>query len=443
MNKTAHARRFAVAIGIAALLSGQEARAWGPNDLISTIIQAGAKIGGAVIDKAVDSLRDPEAEKRKKEEALVEAQRVQAAQFQKLFDSIEARKELTPLQREKLKLTAIELNAEAAAFAKFAQDMEVHQQEQRRAEADRVLSLGGLVGTIGEAAMNSPTMVMNRANALSRSPEFRQQTRDAVRRADGQPSGGASAVVAAVEGSVALDAAQSAVADARERMVAEAQPVIVQLKADVEASQAELAAKMQTSQRADFFTADRGRKVFVDFLDNAAESERLRGLLAAQGHQIVATADEAEVRFRIEGEYEIPATGAHEGVVLAAGSLLDRQTPIEPPPKKSAGIVGSVLGALFRPANAPTANPTYPQRVLLVASRQAPDAPEIRVSALRRERSAQLDAGSATREGLKQLYEKLGIDRPVPETPDPAASVAPAEAPAVPERPAPGEAAGL
>lgn len=93
-----------IAITIAGLFPTAMAHAFGVGDLVSIGVQAGSEIvraaGSKAVDTIKDSMRDPEAEAREKEEQ----ERKLAEQMQKQIDEIEAMPNLRPIDRERLVL---------------------------------------------------------------------------------------------------------------------------------------------------------------------------------------------------------------------------------------------------------------------------------------------------------------------------------------------------
>ncbi|PJF46097.1 MAG: hypothetical protein CUN48_15530, partial [Candidatus Thermofonsia Clade 3 bacterium] len=148
-----------IAANIVAALCATNAYAFGIGDIVSIGIQAGSKIVGAAVDagleKVKESMRDPEAEAREK----AEQERKIAEAFQKQVDEIEAKPGLRPIDREKLVLTLRRQQEWAKQIQAFVEQAEARQ----KAERDKIFTASGFLGVVGEAALNTPSMVIARA----------------------------------------------------------------------------------------------------------------------------------------------------------------------------------------------------------------------------------------------------------------------------------------
>lgn len=179
-----------IAITIAGLFPTAMAHAFGVGDLVSIGVQAGSEIvraaGSKAVDTIKDSMRDPEAEAREKEEQ----ERKLAEQMQKQIDEIEAMPNLRPIDRERLVLKlkqTWQASKETQAFVEYAE-------AQQKAERDRVLTVGGIAGVVGRAAMSSPSMVVAQADLMANNPVWRAEQRmhneAAFRQADAMVAAG-------------------------------------------------------------------------------------------------------------------------------------------------------------------------------------------------------------------------------------------------------------
>lgn len=410
----------------------QPAAAFGIGDLIGAGIQVGAKVGGALIDKAIDATKDQEQERKKKEAEKAKRENEMLSGLQKSLDEIEAKKDWTPYQREKAKLTLIEAMAHGAALAAMVEDLTERQEEAKRAERDRTLTAGGLLGTVADAALNTPSAVMARSNALAKSPEFQREARQMAARGLQSQSPTDKLITAinrANEANIAKAKMKDGLATMEKNAEAELAPSLAKAEVEARDNREKFATLHQTNKSPEvFFSEDMGKTLYVEYVDSPAETQKIQALLTARGHQIANSRASAQVYFRIEGEYMISESGQHKGVMLSAGKGLDLTEPLTPPEKKEQGVIASALGgvlkAMVKDANATTTpQPTaYQQAVLIVASRQVSNE-ETRHSVINKVKSTELQPKELLAEANQNLYVKLGLLPPPKEE-----SATPAEA---------------
>lgn len=350
-----------LALGIAAPAS--DAHAFGIGDLVSIGIQAGGKVIGAAvdagIDKAKDAMRDPEAEAAKKRE---EERRV-AERFQKDQAAIEARQDLSPLQRERLSLMLKKQFEQMQQFKQFVEMAEARQ----TAERDQIFTGAGLLGVVGEAAVNTPSVAVARADAMAHSPIYRAQVRaqsEAVfRQADAAVAAGipqaqsrvvlAQADVLAKSGIPQAGSKQADVERGTEVAAAVAgtnnqgtgQPVP---QAAGKTGALPVSENMKTGGAPDAFSPDLGKKIYAEFVDSSTQTKKLRDALVARGHVLADKREDADVVYLIEGEYVVPENKQYQGVRVSAGNLLETpDKPIPEPEKKLMGSLGSGVASYF------------------------------------------------------------------------------------------------
>lgn len=123
-----------------------------------------------MIDKATED--SPEEMTRKQEQQKLERD----AKFKEVIAKIEERKDITPLEKEKLTRAA----ARSFGAAETISNLAVQQELQRRAERDQMLSAGGIAGVVGNAAMNTPSAVMARADVMVKAGIPQAQSRAAI-----------------------------------------------------------------------------------------------------------------------------------------------------------------------------------------------------------------------------------------------------------------------
>lgn len=438
-----------IAANIVAAFCATNAHAFGIGDIVNIGIQAGGELvraaGGKAVDAIKESMRDPEAEARKKEEQ----ERKLAEQMQKQIDEIEQKPNLRPIERERLVLKlkqAWQASKEMQAFIERAE-------AQRKAERDKLFTLGGIAEAVGRAALSSPSMAIAQADLMTKDPIWRAQQRlnnEAIfRQADAQVAAGipqAKARLALAQADVLQKTGvQQAGAEAVIRVAEEMAQQGVNKEdaekvadaagqASVEARNADSTAAQNTSAApgdaqpgaasdhaaGDAFSPDLGRKLYVEFVGSPKETQRLRELLAGRGHVIVDRKDDADVAYLIEGEYAIPETKQHQGVTVGVGELLEDPTkPIAPPEKKLMGSIGAGISKFFLAAAAAQGQPVpmdampkdgvFRQEVLLVIARQPKDGKETRASVVQTVDSATIEAAKLSKVAKDDLYTSLGI----------------------------------
>lgn len=442
-------KKSLIAISIsAAMFPAANALAFGIGDIVSIGIQAGGKLIGAAVDKATDavkeSMRDPEAEAREK----AEQERKLAEQIQKQIDKIEATPGLRPIDRERMVLQIQEQYQAAKEMQAFVARAEARQKEER----DKLFTLGGIVGVVGEAAMSSPSMVVARANAMAHDPVWRAQMRannQAVfRQADamvaagepqakarvvlaqadaltktGAPQAGAQAILdnaeALKEAQEAAKDAALAAAEAEEKEKIDAamdETAAIPPVAGEKIAQASVEGKtddVKPEGSLDAFSLDLGKKIWIEFEDAPSETAMLRKLLESRGHALASAREEADVVYLIQGEFIIPQSKAHEDLTRSLGDLLEKpgQT-IDPPAKKNMGAFQTGVASLMLAAagaKPPVETKGYTQQALLVIARQPKDGKETRASVLRKERGEEIMGGRLAKAAREELYGLLGV----------------------------------
>jgi hypothetical protein len=442
-----------IAIYVAVLLPAGNAYAFGLGDIVNIGIQAGTKVIGAAvgagIDKVKEAMRDPEAEAREK----AEKERQIAEAFKKQVDEIEAKPGLRPIDRERLILILSRQQEWAKQMQSFAEQAEARQ----KAERDKIFTASGFLGVVGEAALNSPSMVIARADAMTKNPIWRAEQRmrtDAVfaqadaQMATGMPQAKSRAALAQadlIQKSGINEAGTKAVTNAADAMTGtgvtkqeietvaeaaagakEAAPQSVTTPADagqarIDAAEAGSAAVSASSK--DAFVPDLGRRLYVEFVGSPTETAHMRNRLQSMGHTMAASREEAEVVYLVEGEYTIPETKHYEGVTMNLAELLNApDKPIPAPKKKLSGTLAAGVSKFMLamaaaqgqniPAGAVPKEGVYQQEALLVIARQPKGGKETRFSVVKSVESADL-AGAKLALGTRDdLYAALGLTEP-------------------------------
>lgn len=196
MKKTASA--------IAGMLMATQVHAFGFGDVLSAGINVAGKLGGAAIDKAMeDSPEEMEAKRAKEKEA-------RDNQFKDAVAKVETRSDLKPLEKERM----VRQIANTFGMAETFSNMSAQQEIARRQQRDQMLTLGGAAGVVGNAAMNTPSVAMARADMAVKAGEPQAQSRNALAQTDallktGQVQDKNRATMAAADGMLKGSAPQS------------------------------------------------------------------------------------------------------------------------------------------------------------------------------------------------------------------------------------------
>jgi hypothetical protein len=387
-----------IAFGLAFPVSAQ---AFGINDVLGGVFNAGMELGSAAVSKATDSFRDPEAEKakrQKQEDNLV-------AQMNKGLDDIDARTDLSPLQREKLSLTLKQQYQATIGMARFAAEAE----ERQRAERDKIFTVGGIAGVAGRSVASMPSVATAQANAMVRAGIPQQQSRTALALANNKQG---STILAATQVVAASQVGPQA-GQAADKMIAASRAEVADIKEKIEANNpVEVAPAPVVVDN--FFSKDLGSKGYVEFVGSGKLSAQLRDALRALGHTIVEDKANAEVVYQFEGEYAVVASSFHEGVIEDIGAFYEAPHEVRPNEKTGGKIKGFFAKGLIELSGAGNAlkppSSDYKQRVIIVANRKARAGKEIRVAAFIEETRKDIIALNLIKGGLQQIIENAGLN---------------------------------
>ena len=373
--------------------------------IANSLLQLGIKLGGAVVESAVDSvsdaMRDPEAERRKAQEEKENA----ARQYAQFLAEVESMKELTALQRER----AVYAYKDVQAANKIMGELIVRSEEAQRTQRAKIFTPTGLLGAAIESAASSPAVAMRQANQMVKAGIPQQQTKDVMAQMDGHGAANAKILLASAGAAQEIATPQPDVSEAKA------------LIADIQAKQQAEAKQIQNVSETPF-SQDRGKRVFVEFINAPKFSAHLAEQLKAQGLQVSNTPEEAEVRYRFEGDLQIPESQRYSALQVDVGSFLEKPEAITPPEKKTSGQVKAIVGSIFlglaraQGSNIPPAvksadDNTYGQDVVVVASRWA-EGKEIRVSSRRKQRTAEVGGDQIIQETTRDLFWLLGLEYP-------------------------------
>lgn len=439
---------MAVTIFLFPSLIATPAYAFGLGDLVGMGMEAGGKLVGAAVgagvDKVKDAMRNPEAEAEKERE---EEQKI-AAHFQRQIGEIEAKQDLRPLDRERLVIILNQQYAQVKQFQEFAAQAEARQREER----DKVFTLGGLAGVAGSTFMNTPTMVMARADAMVKAGVPQAQSRAALAQADALMTSGAlqaqaRATIAKADAIVAsgapqaesravlseVDAIQKAGVSSQPEQFAAAHPSGAVIDTAVRATTSDdpaLPDSAATPSPAaptmppNAFSDDLGRKLFVEYIGSPSTTDSIRQQLAAHGHFLATSANDADICYRIEGEYTVRETKQFDGMTKDVGALIESPSQSLPIPGKKmmgslqlglakaffglATIQGAAQGKQLPQGMVPQEQTSFRQTLLLVAARQPKDGKETRVSVLKAS-EGRIDGLSLAQAANADLMDKLGL----------------------------------
>lgn len=420
-----------IAVLIGCTVMTQRANAFGVGDLLSIGIQAGGKLVGAAVDVGMDKVKnamtDPEAEAAKKK---AEDQKV-AEGFRKSLSEIEARRDLSPLQRERLTMGFKKQYAQMQQLQKFVQAAEASQ----KAKRDEIFTGAGLLGVVGEAALNTPSVVMAQADLMSKSPALRADINASIRQADMQTASGLPQAQAQRAIALADTLHKNGLFEAGTKSPIQLTNVAVETKTTIPATSqvperpdaVKVTSTENSSESAspliavNAFSPDVGKKVYLEFVGSASQNKVLRDVLLGHGHTLANNRNEADVVYLIEGEFVIAENKQHKGLNLSVGQLLDDPTkPIEKPATKMMGSIGMGLNKLMfamaqaQGANVPTAALPkeingFRQQVLLVTARQPKDGAETRFSVVQEVESPVVEGGSLANAAYKEMLDRLGL----------------------------------
>lgn len=396
------------------------ASAVGLADFVSAGINVVGNVGGAMIDKAMEDSPEEMERKRQKEAADREVK------FHEAIAKIEARQDVSPLDKEKLTRQI----SKSFGMAETINNLAIQQEMQRRAQRDQMFTAGGMVGVVGNAAMNTPSAVMARADLMVKAGIPQAQSRAAIEGANdlmktGQPQAQSRAAVEAATismnggkitppnvGSVQLGGTpenKAMVAAGIANAIAQHQAEINRAIAEVDAAKPKQL--LSVPEVENLTSLDKGRKVFVEFVGSKKLTERLQSAFKGNGFEVVSSAGEADAVYQFDGEFSVGEEPTRQGVTERVGAFVDSPHPIELA-KKSGGVkkmVGGFLlamGGLQIPQQQDSG--VYRQAVLFVANRHA-EGKDIRVSVINRAESSELNPDVLIESAMQEMMGAIGI----------------------------------
>lgn len=389
------------------------------NELIGVGVEVGGKLLGAGIDKVKDSMKDHEAEARRKEEE--KAQQVKA--FNEAVSRIEERTDLSPLQKER----AVRQLHKQAEFANRIAALDQQAQAHRKAQRDRLFTPEGMLDTVGNAAVNAAAtrIVLAKADAMVAAGIPQAQTRSVFGQVDDASIIGAREKTQRV---LALASAATAAASSMDRSSSDGEGT-THSQPPNEAGSVEPASTGAPSVVADSvvpavpvtaFTPDRDKMLALTFSGAPKAEAELRARLTALGHQLVEDTSLADVVYRIEGEYLVPEGRQYSGTKLGFGEILDAQTIDWKPERKIAGAIGTGVAKFMLalgkaqgaqiPKELEGGNPDHlKQEVLLVISREPKVGRPTRASFSKEVLSSDVQAVAMVLDTYTEMLIQLGV----------------------------------
>lgn len=383
------------------------------NELIGAGVQVGGKLIGAGIDKAKDSLRDHEAEAREKEAA--QAKQVQA--YNDAVAKIEAQDNLTPFQKER----AVRQIKKQFEMVEKIQNLEAQAEASRRAQRDRLFTAEGMVGLAGDAAIGaaSTRIVLAQADAMVKAGIPQAQTKSALEQVDRnmatQQMTGHTREVLAAAGQAMMSNIEKAkpLPSITEQAEFSSEVVIEQAEA------LKVAALEAERNRGTAFDPDLGRPIAIEFVGSDELQKQWRDKLIALGHQVVEPS-QADVVYRIEGEYWVPDTSLFKGTHQNVATILDNRFSWKPEKKTSGAIsvgfnkfllaASKAQGGQIPPELQNHNFEAFRQNVLIVVSRTPKAGPTTRFAVEREVRADQVQAQSMTKDAYEELSKTLGFN---------------------------------
>lgn len=396
------------------------ASAIGLADFVSAGINVAGKVGGAMIDKAMED--SPEEMERKRQKDAVDRE----AKFNEAIAKIEARQDISNLDKEKLTRQI----SQTFGMAETISNLAAQQEMQRRAQRDQMFTAGGMAGVVGNAALSTPSAVMARADLMVKTGVPQAQSRAAIEGANvlmktGQPqaqsrNGINAATIAMNGGAVPLqgvgDVQLGGTPENRAKVEAGFANAMSQHQGEIEKAKADIeSAKpkelLTVPETINLTSLDKGRKVYVEFVGSKRLTERLQLAFKGCGFEVVGSAAEADSIYQFDGEYNVGAEAAREGVSLQAGRFVDSPHPIELT-KKGASVKNMVGGFILtmsgRPVPQQHDSGLYRQAVLFVANRRA-EGKDIRVSVLNKDDSYEMRPEAMIDGALVEIMDSVGI----------------------------------
>jgi hypothetical protein len=174
---------------------------------------------------------------------------------------------------------------------------------------------------------------------------------------------------------------------------------------------------------ANAFSPDLGRRIALDFVGSPRLQQELASKLQALGHEVVAKAD-ADVVYRIEGEYQALENRQSSGVTHDLGAILESDTFAWKPQSKISGSVGSGVSKLLfaigqaqgaqiprelRDAHQQANSGALKQSVLLVISREPRGGSASRAAFSREASSQEVVAVGLAKQVYQLMVTELGV----------------------------------
>lgn len=155
---------------------------------------------------------------------------------------------------------------------------------------------------------------------------------------------------------------------------------------------------------------DKGRKIFVEFLNGKSLTSNLQQVFKNAGYTVVDNSKDADVVYQFDGDYTVDAAYERDGLTEQMGPLADNPHAIEAPQRK-AGLMTKTLGGFLNAVGRPvdtTKSGAYKQKVLIVANRRF-EGKDMRVSASASKESASLEPDALINSAMQDVLSAVGI----------------------------------
>lgn len=422
MKKITFALIAALSIGIG------QAHALGSNDLIGAGFSLLGQIGGAVVDKALaDSPEEIEA-KRLKEKAALDAK------FKEAVAKIDSNKDLSPLQKEKM----VRITAKQFGMMDTANNLSAQQEIEKNNQNDQMFTANGLMGAVGNAALSTPSAAIARADAAVAMGQPQSQSRAVLARYDAaQGAQNTNPTPTPAQAAQAVQATDKApkpfistpwfniVIGSAPQAQPEPANVANQLQGGLDKNKAKFNAELDAAKSKEGFAVqqavglalqDKERKLFVEFVNGKALTEKLRAAFKDAGFSLVDEKAAADAVYQFDGEYNVASEPNRDGITEPLGALLDAPRVIEAPQVKT-GMLKSAAGGLLAVFSGgqlkpPVTPSTYRQQVLIVANRHF-DGKDARVSVLFDKDAATLMPDAMIDEAMRGIAGAVGVQKTV------------------------------
>lgn len=325
----------------------ESCHAVGLGDLVSVGLQAGGALVGAGVDKLKDSMKDPQAEEqRKQEEKAAVIKRLQEDE-----DKINSQPDLSPIQKEK----SVRLMKRTYQQIEAYQEYEAKVKEEQEKQRDHIFTPEGMLGLAASAALNSPSAVLARANALQHDPLFKAQNNAALSQANALYQSGAvqtesKMALAQISNPAPVPSEGVAVAATTALVAAQMSQTTTQTPTENTQKKTVPVSLATESKPLDInaFSPDLQKRIFLEFQGSPKMTAEWNDLLKTRGFNVVTDKSTADVAYLIQGEYAVGGNSEFKSSTMDVGKILENpDTPVPAPDKSIAGSISSGMSKLM------------------------------------------------------------------------------------------------